>query len=160
VEAYLRSSSGVSGDRIALADHYRATRQALLAAIAALDDARMTERTIDGWSVKDHLAHIAYWDDLRAAEVERISSGYDSALRITAARGTDLNAIAYAARAELSLAQVRWELAVSRRRLLAAIEASTPRGMDASLYAEAGLRSGHEEEHTGWIVAWRRKNRY
>jgi hypothetical protein len=32
----------------------------------------MLEPTIDGWSVKDHLAHMAFWDDLRAADIERI----------------------------------------------------------------------------------------
>ena len=55
----------------------------------------------------------------------------------------------------LSLEQVRWEFATSRQRLLDAIAAATPRGLDPSLYGEAGLRTGHEEEHTGWIKRWR-----
>jgi hypothetical protein len=39
--------------------------------------------------------------------------------------------------------------------LLDAIAAATPRGLDPSLYSEAGLHSGHEAEHTGWIKRWR-----
>ena len=56
-------------DRDGLLQHYRQMREELLAAIDGLSDALMTERSLDGWSVKDHLAHLALWDDLRAAEV-------------------------------------------------------------------------------------------
>ena len=62
-------------DRDALLQHYRKMREELLSAIEGLSDELMTERSLDGWSVKDHLAHIAAWDDVRAAEVERISAG-------------------------------------------------------------------------------------
>ena len=44
-------------DRDALLRHYRESRAALLAAIDGLTDAQMTDPSIDGWSVKDHLAH-------------------------------------------------------------------------------------------------------
>ena len=65
------------------------------------------------------------------------------------------NAVGYVLRRALSLDQVRWELATSRQRLLDAIASATPRGLDASLYGEAGLRSAHEAAHTGWIKRWR-----
>ena len=142
-------------DRDALLRHYRETREELLAAIHGLTDAQMTDPSIDGWSVKDHLAHLALWDDVRASEVARISAGHDSAWRITEEQAEAYNAIAYPARRELSLAQVRWELQTSRARLLDAIAAATPRGLDASLYSETGLRSTHEAEHAGWIKRWR-----
>ena len=29
------------------------------------------------------------------------------------------------------------------------------RGLDGSLYGEAGLRSDHEAQHTAWIRRWR-----
>jgi uncharacterized damage-inducible protein DinB len=142
-------------DREALLDHYRQTRQALLAAIEGLSDAQMTEPSLDGWSVKDHLAHLAQWDDIRASEVVRISAGHDSAWRMTGEQDAAYNDLQYALRLPLSLAQVRWELANSRQRLLAAIAAATPRGLDASLYGEAGLHSGHEAMHASWIRRWR-----
>jgi uncharacterized damage-inducible protein DinB len=142
-------------DREALLEHYRQTRLALLAAIEGLSDAQMTEPSLDGWSVKDHLAHLAQWDDIRASEVVRISAGQDSAWRMTGEQDAAYNDLQYALRLPLSLNQVRWELANSRQRLLEVIAAATPRGLDASLYGEAGLRSGHEAVHAGWIRRWR-----
>jgi hypothetical protein len=142
-------------DRGVLLDHYRQTRAELLAAIAGLNDGLMTERSIDGWSVKDHLAHLALWDDIRASEVLRISAGHESAWRMAPDQDATYNAIGHALRQELSLEQVQWELATSRQRLLDAIAGATLRGLDAALYGEAGLRSGHEAEHIGWIKRWR-----
>ena len=48
-------------DREALLQHYRQMREALLAAIDGLSDAVLTDPSLDGWSVKDHLAHLALW---------------------------------------------------------------------------------------------------
>ncbi len=142
-------------DRDALLQHYRRMREELLSAIRGLSDELMTEPSLNGWSVKDHLAHLALWDDIRACEVARISAGHHSAWRMTDDQDAAYNALGYSLRLALSLDQVRWELATSRRQLLDAISAATPRGLDASLYGEAALRSTHEAEHTGWIRRWR-----
>lgn len=141
--------------RDALLQHYRQMREQLLAAIQGLSDEQMIEPSLDGWSVKDHLAHLAPWDEIRAGEVARISAGYDSAWRMAHDQGETYNALSYSLRHDLSLDQVRWELATSGQRLLDAIASATPRGLDGSLYGEAGLRSTHEAEHTGWIRRWR-----
>jgi uncharacterized damage-inducible protein DinB len=142
-------------DRDALVRHYRQMREKLLSAIHGLSDELMTEPSIDGWSVKDHLAHIALWDDVRAGEVVRISAGHESAWRMTPEQDEAYNSLGYTLRLPLSLDQVRWELATSRQRLLDAISSATPRGLDASLYGEAGLHSTHETAHAGWIRQWR-----
>ncbi len=144
-------------DKHELLRHYRNTREDLLAAIAGLTDELMTEPSLDGWSIKDHLAHIAFWDEIRAVEVTRISAGHDTAWRMTHAQGETLNQMGYELRHGLSLGQARWELAESRRRLLAAISSATPRGLDASLYGESALVSSHETEHAGWIKRWRKE---
>jgi uncharacterized damage-inducible protein DinB len=142
-------------DRERLLQHYRRTREALLAAIDGVSDVKLTEPSLDGWSVKEHLAHIALWDDVRASEVARISAGFDSAWRMSGEQDAAYNDMAHALRKALSLDQVRWELETSRQRLLDAIAAATDRGLAPSLYGEAGLVSGHEEQHTAWIVRWR-----
>ncbi|MDP9237473.1 MAG: DinB family protein [Chloroflexota bacterium] len=142
-------------DREALLRHYREMREELLSAIDGLSDELMTEASLDGWSVKDHLAHIAQWDDIRASEVVRISAGYDSAWRMSGELDEAYNALAHDLRRALPLAQVRWELATSRQRLLDAISSAAARGLDASLYGEAGLHSSHEAQHAGWIKRWR-----
>jgi len=144
-------------DKQAILHHYRQTREDLLAAIEGLADAQLTERSLDGWSVKDHLAHLAVWDDVRAAEVERISAGHESTWRMTQAQDEAYNAMSYDLRQNLTPAQVLWELETSRQRLLSAITSATPRGLDATLYGEAGLQSGHEAQHTDWIKRWRQE---
>ena len=142
-------------DREALLQHYRQMREELLAVIEGLSDELMTEASLDGWSVKDHLTHLALWDDIRASEVQRISAGQESAWRMTGAQDESYNALAHDLRLGLSPGQAKWELTTSRQRLLDAISSASARGLDASLYGEAGLRSGHEAEHTGWIKRWR-----
>ena len=150
-----REEMSMAENRDALLQHYRKLREELLSATHGLREEHMTEPSLDGWSVKDHLAHLALWDDLRASEVVRISAGHDSAWNMTHDQGDAYNAVAHSLRLALSLHQVRWELATSRQRLLDAISTATPRGLDRSLYGEAELRSSHEAEHTGWIKRWR-----
>ncbi len=142
-------------DRDELLREYRQSRERLLGAIDGLTDEQMSERSLDGWSVKDHLVHLALWDDIRAAEVERISAGHESTWRMSEEQDLQMNAIGYDLRRSLSVDQAKWELDSSRRRLLSAIEAATPQGLDASRYGEAGLRSGHESQHADWIEQWR-----
>ena len=142
-------------DRDALLQHYRQMREELLSAIEGLTDELMTEPSLDGWSVKDHLTHLALWDDIRASEVVRISAGHDSAWRMTGEQDEAYNALGHHLRLALSPDQARWELATSRQRLLDAISSATARGLDASLYGEAGLRSLHEAQHAGRIKRWR-----
>lgn len=142
-------------DRDELLTHFKRTREELLAAIDGLTDVQMAERSLDGWSVADHLLHIATWDEIRASEVERISAGYESAWRLSEEQDEAYNALVYPARQGLSVAQAKWELETTRARLLAAIAGATERGLDGSLYGEAALRSTHEVEHAGWIRRWR-----
>ena len=134
---------------------YRESRAKLLEAIESLTDEQMSEPTIDGWAVKDHLAHLAVWDDIRADEVERISAGFESAWKMTDDQDEVHNATAYELRRSMSAAQARWELETSRRKLLDAITAAPPAALDPTRYGAADLRSGHEDQHAGWIGRWR-----
>jgi hypothetical protein len=70
------------------------------------------------------------------------------------------NGLGYDLRAGLTVAQALWELESTRMRLLEALESATERGLDPSLYGEAGLLSGHETQHSGWIRRWRTENGY
>jgi hypothetical protein len=143
--------------RDSLLQHYEQVRGELLDSMRGLSDPQMTETTLDGWSIKDNLAHLALWDDLRADEVLRISAGFESALKMTEQQDADTSRMAYELRRGLSLAQVLWEMHHSRERVLGAIAAAPARALDAGLYGEAGLRSGHDAVHAGYIRDWRRK---
>ena len=142
-------------DREELLRRYRESRAKLLAAIESLTDEQMSEPSLDGWAVKDHLAHIALWDDIRADDVERISAGFESAWKMTDDQNDAHNATGYELRRSMSAAQARWELENSRRKLLDAITAATPAALDPTRYGGADLRSDHEDEHAGWIARWR-----
>ncbi len=142
-------------DRDALLRHYRQMRQELLAAIEGVSDDRLEEASLDGWSVKDHLVHIALWDELRAEEVARVSAGQQSAWHMTDEQGDTYSDLGRTARAGWSLAQVRWELEHTHQRVLLAIASASEAGLDPSRYGEAGLLSHHEAQHTRWVRRWR-----
>jgi hypothetical protein len=142
-------------DREELLHHYSDSRAKLLAAIDGLTDEQMSQPSLDGWAVKDHLAHLALWDEIRAAEVERISAGFDSAWKMTDDQDEALNETGHELRRSMSAAQARWELETSRRKLMDAIAAAPPEALDVSRYGAAGLRTGHEGEHASWIQRWR-----
>lgn len=140
-----------------LTEHYRRMRADLTASIEGLSEAQLTATTLDGWSVKDNLAHIAFWDDLRAEEIGRISRGFESVLKMSPEQDDALNEMAYDLRRGLSLFQVLWELRNSGERLFAAIGGAAGRGLDAKAYGEAGLVSHHGALHAGYIRAWRER---
>ena len=121
-------------DREDLLRHYRESRAKLLEAIDGLTDEQMSEQTIDGWAVKDHL---------------------ESVWRMTEDQDEAHNATGYELRRSMSPAQARWELQRSRRKLLDAISAAPPTALDPSRYGAAGLHSRHEDQHSGWIARWR-----
>lgn len=92
---------------------------------------------------------------MRAGEVARISAGHESVWRMNGEQQAAYNALGYDLRRDVALEHACWELAASRQRLIDAIAAATPGGLDASLYSEAALRSTHEAQHTAWIRRWR-----
>ena len=149
----------MSEDKEELLRHYRESRQRLLEAIEGLSEDEMSEPSIDGWSVKDHLAHIALWDDIRAAEVDRISAGYESAWKMTEQQDDALNHTGYELRRSMSAPQAKWEFENSGHKLIDAITRCNARALDGSLYGAAGLRSGHVDEHAGWLERWRGQRR-
>ena len=142
-------------DRDELLLHYREMRESLLAAIDGLGDEAMSEPSLDGWSVGDHLAHIALWDEVRANEIARISAGHASAWQMTEAQDEAYNDLGYALRRGISAGQARWEFMTASDRLLAAVASAAGPGLDASRYGEAALRSTHQAEHAAWIRRWR-----
>lgn len=145
-------------NREELIRYYQATRADLLAAVDGLSDDILSTPSLDGWSVANHFAHLAFWDDIRASEVQLISAGHGTAWRMSHEHDDELNVMAHEMRRDLSLHQSKWELSTSRQRLLDAISGAIERAMDPELYGEAGLRTGHEAEHTAWLIRWRKEN--
>jgi hypothetical protein len=113
-------------DRDTLTEHYQRMREELLSAIDGLAEEQLTERSLDGWSVKDHLAHLSLWDDVRASEVVRISAGHDSAWRMSDDQDATYSSLGFDLRVALSIDQV------VRTRHLAAETAGCDRGCNGA----------------------------
>jgi uncharacterized damage-inducible protein DinB len=150
--------------------HLTADRQALEDVINGRSEAELTRPGPEGWSVKDHLAHIAAWErsglallagENRAAAVgisdELFNEGEDDAVN-EAVRQCD---------ADRSLEDVRAELRRVRAETIAAISVLTdedlrrpysyyqPTDPDNSqtpvIETLVGNSSEHDVEHTEWI---------
>ena len=147
-------------DREDILNRFNTMRADLLNAVDGLTPEQLTERPPGGWSIKDQLFHLAAWDNIRAAEVIRISAGHSTTWRTSGEQDAQLNDMFFALQKDLTLDQAMWELTSSRERLLASLEAATERGLDPSRYGEAGLLTGHEAQHAGWIRDWRAKMDY
>jgi uncharacterized damage-inducible protein DinB len=127
-----------------------ASWQELLAAIDGIPDERMSEPGVAGdWSVKDILAHIAYWEDSLVAGLERKRTGEPN---LDGGDYEPINAREHAARADWSLARVREEMQAAHQRVTAALE-STP---DVDPDDVGGDTWDHYNEHADSIRAWRK----
>lgn len=156
-----RSSVTNEDLRAELIENIRVRAADLADAIAGLSDDQMQEQTLDGWSVKDHLSHCAVWHEFRAAEIVRISAGYDTAWPgMPTDENNAFNEMTVVQRRGLSLAQVYWELESTQRRVIEALQHATERGLDESLYGESPPRTGHDSQHAGWIRRWRSERGY
>ncbi|MCC6946008.1 MAG: maleylpyruvate isomerase N-terminal domain-containing protein [Thermomicrobiales bacterium] len=143
-----------------LQQHYRTLRTTLRETLSGLTEDQMTERTIDGWSAKDHLTHLAFWDRLRAEEIVRISAGYQSGCGFSEEQVEQLNQIDHALFAACSLEQAWWEVERAHQSVLDAVASASPRGLEPERYSDAALQSDHEAEHIGWLSEWRDRMGY
>ncbi len=141
-----------------IASMFRASREDLLGAIDGLTEAQMVEPSIDGWSVKDHLAHISGWDEMRYVEILRVSEGIQPAVPLFGPQEMDqFNELIISKRREWSLDQVLAELEFTRTKIVEAIAACKDAALDQANYRAVGLEGGaqHELEHAFHIRNWR-----
>jgi hypothetical protein len=120
-------------------EQVNASWQQFMQAIDGIPEERMTEPGVVGdWSVKDALAHVAYWDDPDLPD-----SGGD---------WQPINEREAANRANWSLADVRRNLEETHERLLAALRAKP----DIDPEQVRGDWE-HYDEHAAEIRAWRER---
>jgi len=146
-----------------------AARGRLMAVVEPRSDAEVTRIGPEGWSVKDHLAHLAVWEGSMIA----VLTGGDkaAALGVTpellALPGYDeVNEVIRARWADLTRAEVETMLAATRQRLLtllggmtyddlmrpyAAYSPGDPDKTDPVAYWLAGNTWEHDDEHRPWI---------
>jgi hypothetical protein len=133
------------------------------AAITALTDEQASRPAPDGWSVKDHLAHLTFWHEMRFFEVYRIARGGRPGFPLLeVVAGVDpideINEQFAANRRRLPLTQVLADLDFARTMVRKAIEVCPENRLDDSCYEEIGPNgAGHDTAHAEMIRAWRQK---
>ena len=145
----------VESERSAVLAAFEASQAALLAAIDGPTEAQLTERSLDGWSVKDHLAHLAQWHELRWLDLTRLAAGYESAVNSTPEQDEAFNAMTVAWRAGLSWQQTLWEWQTARARVVETVRTLPADKLALALRDDWPLRTGHEDEHAGYIRSGR-----
>jgi hypothetical protein len=137
------------------------SRGELLAAIDGLDEEALAEPVIDGWSVKDHLAHVEHMDEIRFFEIQRVINGLhpiDPSVASSPQWTDTLNELGVEARRELPLNELLKLLEISRGLILDAVQSAPEEALDDSRYGEYGLSGGaaHERSHAQTIREWRK----
>ena len=152
----------VADDRRTVLESFDSEGAELMSAIEGLSETALEEPSLNGWSVKDHLSHLAQWEELRYLDTVRIAAGYRSAVDSTPAQDEVFNQMTVEWRRSHSLAQVLWELETARRRVLDAVATLSDEELARVLTDSWPLGArviegamGHEAEHAGWIRAWR-----
>jgi DinB superfamily len=140
-----------------------AARDRVNEAIAGLADDQMSRPDLDGWSVKDHLAHLTFWHEMRFFEVSRIARGGRAGFPVTdVGAGVDpideINERFAANRRGLALPQVLADLDFAREMVRQAVATCPEDRLNVSLYEEIGQNgAGHDIAHADMITAWRRR---
>jgi len=167
-------SQPLPGDKTELLERVERARAALEETIRPLSDAKLVAPgPYEGWSVKDHLAHLATWEQGMAALLQQrpryAAMDVDEKTYLSSSTD-DLNAIVYQHHKDRSPAEVLAAFRQAHRHLLAALDGLT----DADLFRtyshyqpdEPGEDSGepilkwiagntyeHYAEHQAWIQA-------
>jgi DinB family protein len=150
-----------AGDQLLL--EMDAARDRIAEAIAGLSEERMLDPGIDSWSVKDHLAHLTFWHEMRFFEVSRVARGGSAGFPVLdVVDGVDpideINERFAANRRSVPLAQVLADLDFAREMVRQAIEACPEDRLDLSLYPEIGPNgAGHDIAHADIIADWRKR---
>jgi uncharacterized protein (TIGR03083 family) len=137
-------------DRAALDERIRRSWDELQAAVASLDDAQLAAPGAEGWSIKDHLAHLAHWEEYLLASLD--GSDPLAALGLPADQADDtINAALQERDAGMRSAEVRSLLADTHARLLARLATLDDEALQQSLGSIEGNTREHFDEHRDWI---------
>jgi hypothetical protein len=169
-EKMAETASGAKSDLLARIDQSWSVLDAL---ITRLDEARLTSpRDPAGWAVKDHLIHIAAWEDSVSALFQgrprHQGLGVDKAT-YESGPFDEVNRRIYEKHSDVSAASAIERLRASHQILMAFVEGISEADLtravgevfpslapgDRSTVLETidGNTAGHYEEHMGWIEA-------
>jgi hypothetical protein len=138
-----------------------AARDRVNEAIAGLSEEQLFRPDLDGWSVKDHLAHLTFWHEMRFFEISRIACGGHAGFPATdeAEAGVEhLNQQTVVNRRSLPLTQVLADLDFAREMVRQALANCPVDRLDERFYEGIGIHGAvHDTEHADMITAWRKR---
>jgi len=148
-----------AGSRARLAFALTEAGSLVTKAVEGLTEEQMSRPAIDGWSVKDHLAHMTVWHEMRFHEVSRIARGGQSAYRpLTDQQVEALNSLTVEFRRHLPATQVLADLEFARSLVAEAIAGCPDEALDEGKYGEVSMTGvQHDFEHAETIRAWRQR---
>jgi hypothetical protein len=136
------------------------TRRETLEAINGIPEDKLTVPAFGTWSVKDVLCHLASWEQLAVADLQRVGRGHIPQLATFRPEEVDnWNAWLMRSRNLFPLPQVMFELEDCRRQLVDALNALPDNLFAAGQMARMltdGLVHG-EQGHAADIRQWRQK---
>jgi len=117
---------GLPRDKTELLERIHRSRTDLEEMLRSLSEAQLTAPGAEGWSIKDHLAHLATWE-LGIAELLRRRPRF-AAMRVEEAVSQgkseeEVNDLIYQRHAGLALSQVMDEFQTAHRQMLETLEA-------------------------------------
>jgi len=141
----------------------------LVGTLDGLSQSQLVEADPEGWSIKDHLAHITAWDRVPAAimrgDRQHVAFGLDEGAYERIDSVDQLNAIIYERHRDRALADVQADMQQAHADLVSAVEKLSDADLDRAI-ADFGsdpddtrpLRDkiegdsyGHYVEHAGWL---------
>ena len=148
---------GSSRDQLLL--EMNAARARVMAAIDRLSDGQASRSELDGWSVKDHLAHLTACDEFRFYEIGRVSRGARPAFASDDEQMDTLNEAMVTVRRHLTVDEVMADLEFARSLVLEAIGQAPELALSPEAYGDFPVDGSiaHDLEHAAAITAWRER---
>jgi hypothetical protein len=145
--------SSAPASKSELLEHARRQYAALEQTIAELSEQQMTDSLAGGWSIKDHLAHIAAWQQILLEFHIGGKPFHEAVPDITANYATDhidtINDAFYRRDRELPLAEVLANFRRMHQRTLATIE-----GMSEAELLRMYTPAGRDPSSAGQLINW------
>jgi hypothetical protein len=140
-----------------LATELAAAHERVRRAISNLTEEQAMAVGPDGWSIKDHLAHLTLWHEMRFFEISRIGRGGSPSFpHASEEQATPLNETAAANRRGLTLRQVIADLEFAWSMVEQAVSVCPEDCLELGFSGEIGpIGSGHDIAHAQMIKALR-----
>ena len=149
-----------SNVRDAVTRQYERAAAGVYRAVDGLNEEQACRAEIDGWSVKDHINHLAFWHELRFFEIGRVARGAPQEFPRTEGDVIDaINQTITDLRRRLSFKEALADLEFTRGMVLEVIGEAPEARLDSQLYEEMTPLGGaqHELAHAETIAAWRER---